>query len=89
MNYENAGFFARYGFGYKKSAYVTTGGESKSGQAHKVEGGYDANNLFVGLGYRYTNGWDSFDSYRCFKFGAMAVVMTSALDRQCRPEKRT
>ena len=64
LNYENAGFFARYGFGYKKSAYVTTAGESKSGQAHKVEGGYDANNLFVGLGYQYTNGWDSLDSYR-------------------------
>ena len=64
LNYENAGVFARYGFGYKKSAYVTTGGESKSGQAHKVEGGYDANNLFVGLGYQYTNGWDSLDSYR-------------------------
>ena len=64
LNYENAGFFARYGFGYKKSAYVTTGGESKTGQAHKVEGGYDANNLFVGLGYQYTNGWDSLDSYR-------------------------
>ena len=63
LNYENAGFFARYGFGYKKSAYVTTGGESKTGQAHKVEGGYDANNLFVGLGYQYTNGWDSFESY--------------------------
>ena len=63
LNYENAGFFARYGFGYKKSAYVTPSGESKSGQAHKVEGGYDANNLFVGLGYQYTNGWDSYDSY--------------------------
>ena len=64
LNYENAGFFARYGFGYKKSAYITHSGESKSGQAHKVEGGYDANNLFVGLGYQYTNGWDSLDSYR-------------------------
>ncbi|MBP7258761.1 MAG: porin [Neisseria sp.] len=63
LNYENAGFFARYGFGYKKSAYVTANGESKSGQAHKVEGGYDANNLFVGLGYQYTNGWDSLNSY--------------------------
>ena len=63
LNYENAGFFARYGFGYKKSAYVTASNESKSGQAHKVEGGYDANNLFVGLGYQYTNGWDSLDSY--------------------------
>ena len=62
LNYENAGWFAQYGFGYKKSAYVANG-ESKSGQAHKVEAGYDANNLFVGLGYQYTDGWDSENSY--------------------------
>ena len=63
LNYENAGFFARYGFGYKKSAYITNSGDIKSGQAHRVEVGYDANNLFVGLGYQYTNGWDSLNSY--------------------------
>ncbi|KLT72445.1 membrane protein [Neisseria arctica] len=63
LNYENAGFFAQYGVGYKKSAYIAGSGESKSGQAHRVEAGYDANNLFVGLGYQYTNGWDSYDSY--------------------------
>ena len=63
LNYENAGFFAQYGFGYKKSAYVTSNNHSKSGQAHRVEAGYDANNLFVSAGYQYTNGWDSRDSY--------------------------
>ncbi|MFV2029278.1 trimeric porin PorB [Neisseria sp. S1] len=63
LNYENAGFFAQYGVGYKKSAYVTTDGKSKSGQAHRVEAGYDANNLFAALGYQYTNGWDSAESY--------------------------
>lgn len=63
LNYENAGFFAQYGFGYKKSAYVTSNNDSKSGQAHRVEAGYDANNLFVSAGYQYTNGWDSQDSY--------------------------
>ena len=63
LNYENAGFFAQYGFGYKKSAYVTRNGHSKSGQAHRVEAGYDANNLFVSGGYQYTNGWDSLKSY--------------------------
>ena len=63
LNYENAGFFAQYGFGYKKSAYVTSNGHSKSGQAHRVEAGYDANNLFVSGGYQYTNGWDSQVSY--------------------------
>ena len=64
LNYENAGFFAQYGFGYKKSAYVTANGKSKSGQAHRVEAGYDANNLFVGAAYQYTNGWDSLESYK-------------------------
>ena len=63
LNYENAGFFAQYGFGYKKAAYVTRNGHSKSGQAHRVEAGYDANNLFVSGGYQYTNGWDSQASY--------------------------
>ena len=63
LNYENAGFFAQYGFGYKKAAYVTSDNHSKSGQAHRVEAGYDANNLFVSAGYQYTNGWDSKKSY--------------------------
>ena len=63
LNYENAGFFAQYGFGYKKAAYVTSNKHSKSGQAHRVEAGYDANNLFVSAGYQYTNGWDSKESY--------------------------
>ena len=67
LNYENAGFFAQYGFGYKKSAYIERDAagkyNSKSGQAHRVEAGYDANNLFVSAGYQYTNGWDSQDSY--------------------------
>lgn len=70
LNYENAGFFAQYGVGYKKSAYVTAvnnvpgAGKSKSGQAHRVEAGYDANNLFAAVGYQYTNGWDSLNSYK-------------------------
>ena len=64
VNYENAGFFAQYGVGYKKSAYLNAAGDSKSGQAHQVQVGYDANNLFVAGGYQYTNGWDSLESYR-------------------------
>ncbi len=64
VNYENAGFFAQYGIGYKKSAYLSGAGDSKSGQAHQVQVGYDANNLFVAGGYQYTNGWDSLNSYR-------------------------
>jgi major outer membrane protein P.IB len=63
LNYENSGFFAQYGIGYKKSAYISNSGDSKSGQAHQVQVGYDANNLFVAGGYQYTNGWDSLESY--------------------------
>ncbi len=62
LNYENSGFFAQYGLGFKKSAYVADG-DSKSAQAHRVEAGYDANNLFVGLGYQYTNGWNTVGTY--------------------------
>lgn len=69
LNYENAGFFAQYGLAYKKSAYYTTNAttgvtSSKSGQAHRIEAGYDANNLFVAGGYQYTNGWDTLGSYQ-------------------------
>ena len=63
LNYENAGLFAQYGVGYKKSAYISNSDDSKSGQAHQVQVGYDANNLFVAGGYQYTNGWDSLKSY--------------------------
>ena len=63
LNYENSGFFAQYGFAYKKSAYVSNAGKSKSGQAHRVVAGYNANNLLVSGTYQYTNGWDSVNSY--------------------------
>ena len=63
LNYENSGFFAQYGVSVKKAAFVDTQGASHSGQAHRVEAGYDANNLFVSAGYQYTNGWDSNVSY--------------------------
>lgn len=72
MNYENAGFFAQYGLAYKKSAYYTTNAgvtSSKSGQAHRIEAGYDANNLFVAGGYQYTNGWDTLGSYQAALVG--------------------
>ena len=63
LNYENSGFFAQYGVSVKKAAFVNAQGASHSGQAHRVEAGYDANNLFVSAGYQYTNGWDSNVSY--------------------------
>ena len=64
LNYTNSGFFAQYGYGYKNASYTTQKGTvGKSGQAHRVEAGYDANNLFVGVGAQYTKGWDTQYSY--------------------------
>lgn len=48
LNYENSGFFAKYGFLMTKYS-----AGRKDGQVHRVEVGYDANNLFVGLGYQF------------------------------------
>ncbi|PIT60795.1 porin [Snodgrassella alvi] len=35
-------------------------GQRKDGQVHRIEGGYDANNLFVGVGYQYTKNASSY-----------------------------
>lgn len=52
LNYSIAGFFAKYGYIHQKNRL----GHNLNGDAHRVMVGYDANNLFVGLGYQYTNG---------------------------------
>ncbi|WP_373745906.1 trimeric porin PorB [Neisseria dentiae] len=63
LNYENSGFFAQYGAAFQKNAYTNARGEGRNGQVHRVEAGYDANNLFVGAGYQYTRGFDTIASY--------------------------
>ena len=63
VNYQNAGYFAKYGFDYLKNSAVKLDGlksDLKDGQVHRVEGGYDANNLFVGVGYQYTKNTSSY-----------------------------
>ncbi|MDO4696474.1 MAG: trimeric porin PorB [Neisseria sp.] len=50
LNYANAGFFAQYGVAFKKNAQ-----NDRDSQVHRLEAGYDANNLFVGVGAQYTN----------------------------------
>ena len=69
LNYKNSGFYVKYGFDYLKNSgakgYCAIGlttcstqefayYEMKDGQVHRLEGGYDANNWFVGLGYQFT-----------------------------------
>lgn len=54
LNYEQAGFFGKYGYGYAKNAVVAAG---KDAHVHRVEAGYDANNVFVAVGYQYDKGF--------------------------------
>ncbi|WP_274572702.1 trimeric porin PorB [Neisseria leonii] len=66
LNFANSGVFAQYGFGFKKNNVeraANTYAKGKDGYAHRLEAGYDANNLFVGLGAQYTKNWDTAGSY--------------------------
>ena len=67
LNYENSGFFGKVGYGL----YKATAGDD-DGQVVRVEGGYDANNLFVGLAYQYAKDMAAYDAY-----GNGAVVGTA------------
>jgi predicted porin len=69
LNYHNSGFYAKYGFDYLKNSAIkydvnnlgVMTKDHKDGQVHRVEGGYDANNLFVGVGYQYTKNTSSYN----------------------------
>ena len=57
LNYKNSGFYVKYGMDYLKNSGLrvyTDHDDLKDGQVHRLEGGYDANNWFVGLGYQFT-----------------------------------
>lgn len=64
LNYENSGFFAQYGGGFRKNSVG-----DKDGQAHRVIAGYDANNLSVAVGGQYAKNWESLDSYAAAQSG--------------------
>lgn len=81
LNYENAGFFAQYGTAFHKNAY-SKNGKDKAGQVHRVEAGYDANNLFAGLGYQFTKGVDTVQSYR----GALSNGHSLPKDNKATPD---
>ena len=66
LNYANSGFYVKYGFDYLKHSAARVWAENgnlyakmKDGQVHRLEGGYDANNWFVGLGYQFTKNTSS------------------------------
>lgn len=60
LNYEIAGFFVKYGFVHQNDKWNAdaSGKGIYNGNVHRIMGGYDANNVFVGLGYQYTKGFD-------------------------------
>lgn len=60
INYKNQGFFVGYGF-----KLVNHYGPRDDQNVHRIEAGYDANNLFVGIGYQFDkDGIDATDSYQ-------------------------
>lgn len=59
LKYANAGMYAKYGLIYDNNGYIKNDAW-KASQIHRIEAGYDANNIFVGLGYEYGNGVASF-----------------------------
>ena len=73
LNYENAGWFAQYGFGLYGQSYAKDN-KLKDGQAHRLEVGYNANNLFVDLGWQYTKG---FSDKAASKDGALKLDPTT------------
>ncbi|MBT2867215.1 porin [Chromobacterium violaceum] len=54
LGYENSGFFGKYAYTHESKA--STGFSYKANDKHRLEVGYNANNLFVGLGYQQEKG---------------------------------
>lgn len=64
LGYNYGPYFAKYAFTLNKDGYLNQDGKRKDQQIHRVEGGYDANNLLVAVGYEYGKGVASFrDSF--------------------------
>lgn len=61
LNYENAGFFGKLGYGLYKHEAVKNG-DVQDGHVARVEAGYDANNLFVALAYQYAKDMPGYGS---------------------------
>ncbi len=59
LGYNYGPYFAKYAFTLDKTGYIQNG-DRKDAQIHRVEGGYDANNLLVAVGYEYGKGVQSF-----------------------------
>lgn len=58
LGYQNSGVFVKYGFRLLKHQMRPLGSKDKyDGQVHRLEGGYDANNIFAALGLQHTRNY--------------------------------
>nr|WP_199066076.1 porin [Chromobacterium sp. ASV5] len=59
LSYENSGFFGKYQYIHQTPLGYTAGGvagSSKAIDSHRIEAGYNANNLLLAVGYRNDKG---------------------------------
>ncbi|AXT45684.1 MULTISPECIES: porin [Chromobacterium] len=56
LSYENSGFFGKYQYIHESPVTVGLNASSKANNKHRIEAGYNANNIFVALGYRNDKG---------------------------------
>ncbi|OHX12847.1 porin [Chromobacterium sphagni] len=55
LSYENSGFFGKYNYGSYGDSSLVSGGSLKDW--HRFEGGYNANNIYVALGFQQARGY--------------------------------
>ena len=75
LSYENSGFFGKYQFIHESPIAVAVDAGSKANNKHRIEAGYNANNIFVALGYRNDKGDYSVTPYSFLNKGASDVVI--------------
>ena len=78
LNYKNSNFYVKYGFDFLKHSgdklyctYANAGcsifnadyHEMKDGQVHRLEGGYDDQKWYVGLGYQFAKNVESYSTF--------------------------
>ncbi|OWY37355.1 porin [Xenophilus sp. AP218F] len=56
LSYENSGFFGKYNYIHQTPLAIASGVSSKAIDSHRIEAGYNANNLLLAVGYRNDKG---------------------------------
>ncbi|POZ62319.1 porin [Chromobacterium alticapitis] len=56
LGYENSGFFGKYDYEYGSHVAGAIAKSDKGNRKHQLEVGYNANNLFVGFGFKQNQG---------------------------------